>query len=192
MTRGALAETGLCGRPMGSRLCRSGWVQASAWKIFQKTAKKIGRKEKRKSSFIQFLIHSLHSPSLDCACLMSWHLVFHFCSPHSCTPALPLRAHTGSSSPLLFFSVQCSSRWRSQCFEKGPRRGEKKGPSRYVFFFFFDNQGISNSLSPVFRAKGARSARGGAIVEQYGRSNNGANKRKKFAQVGGLQTWAHA
>lgn len=37
---------------------------------------------------------------------------------------------------------------------------------------------------PVFRARGVRSARGGADVEQCGRSNNGANKRKNFAQVG--------
>lgn len=117
---------------------------------------------------------------------MSWHLVFQFSSPHSSTPSLPLRAHTGSSSSrLLFFSVQCSSRWRSQCFEKGPREKKKKekGPSRYVFFcwFFFDNRSISHSLSPVFGARGVRSARGG---EQCGRSNNGANKRKNFAQVG--------
>lgn len=120
---------------------------------------------------------------------MSWHLVFQFSSPHSSTPSLPLRAHTGSSSSrLLFFSVQCSSRWRSQCFEKGPRGKKEKKKDQvamyFFFLFFFDNRSISHSLSPVFRARGVRSARGGANVEQCGRSNNGANKRKNFAQVG--------
>lgn len=119
---------------------------------------------------------------------MSWHLVFQFSSPHSSTPSLPLRAHTGSSSSrLLFFSVQCSSCWRSQCFEKGPREKKKeKGPSRYVFFFcfFLITEVFHIHCPPVFRARGVRSARGGADVEQCGRSNNGANKRKNFAQVG--------
>lgn len=156
--------------------------------IFKK-AEKIRRK-KIHSFFFQFLIPSLRSPSLDCACLMSWHLVFHFSSPHSSTPALPLRAHTGSSC--VSFSSPSNVLPAGAHNASRKDRKEKKKDHTAMFFFFFDNQSISHSLSPIFRAKGGRAARGGAIVEQCGRCNNGANKSKKFAQVGGSQTWAHA
>lgn len=141
MTRGALAETGLCRRPDGEQPLPERLSPSLGMKN-KKQLKTRGRKKKKKNlSFSPCLIPPLHSPTLDCTCLMSWHLVFQFSSPpllHAipsppCPHWLFLLASPFLLRPMFFPLALTMLRERAE----GKKREKEKGPSRYVFFFAF-------------------------------------------------------
>lgn len=100
----------LCVRPAGVRPCPD-WLLPSPGE--------------RKLFSFPFSFPFLHSLSLNCTCLMSWHLFFQSFSPHTHTPSLPLHARSCFFLCLFFFLIQCSSCWHSQC----SRRDWGKVPS---------------------------------------------------------------
>lgn len=135
-------ESLLCTRPTGWQPCQSDWSQAS--------------EKRKKKSFPRFLslpslpISQLYMFNELASCLS----VFIPPPPRSSTPSLPLRAHTCFFLRLLFFSIQCSSCWHSQCSEKRTKEKDQAAIKKLFLTAAF------HIHCPIFHAKGARCVRG--------------------------------